>query len=65
MKVWKIVNEEKPSKSGVYRVKTNGKLVTLKYAYYNLRENTWCDDDGWWLPMDVTSYVTHWAELNN
>ena len=64
MKVWKAINEEKPSKSGMYRVKTDIKLFTIKCAYYDLMQDIWSYDDGFWLPMTVTPYITHWAELN-
>jgi hypothetical protein len=65
MKVWNAADEVKPSKSGIYRVKTDNRLITLKYAYYNSQEDRWIDDDGFWLPMDATPYVTNWAELKD
>lgn len=64
MRVWKAVNEVKPSKSGIYRVKIDGLFFTFKRAYYDLPQERWVYDDGCWLPMDATAYITHWAEFN-
>ena len=64
MRIWKEINEEKPSKSGMYRVKADSKLFTIKCAYYDLLQDIWSYDDGSWLPMDITLYITHWTELN-
>ncbi len=65
MKVWKTIYEEKPSKSGEYRVKTDKPFSSIKYAYYDLMQDSWYSDDGLWLQMCITLYVTHWAEIDN
>ena len=62
MRVWKAINKEKPSKSGMYRVKTDIEFFTIKRAYYDLVQDVWSYDDGSWLPMRIMP--THWAKLN-
>ena len=62
MRVWKAIDDEKPSKSGVYRVKQDSGCFTFKYAYYDSLYDIW-NYDGDWRPMIVNNYVTHWAEL--
>ena len=63
MKVYKAITEEKPSKSGEYRVKTDGLGVGIKYAHYNVEHDEWWEDGTWSLPVTITPCVTHWAEL--
>lgn len=60
MKKWKAIAEEKPPQSGLYKVKAECHLLSIQYAYYNSDTGRWIDDSGWWLPMDVTHYITHW-----
>ena len=59
---WKVLKDEKPSKTGLYRVRAECHLLSIQYAHYISETDRWIDDDGWWLPMDVTHYITHWAE---
>lgn len=63
MITWRKITKVKPTVSKTYRVKTSFKGLNIQYAYYNVELDTWIYDDGSWLPMDVTNYVTHWAEL--
>ena len=65
MKIWKSIYEEKPSKSGLYKVKIDddyNHLFPIKYAHYDSSSGRWINDDGGWLPMDVTDYITYWTE---
>ena len=66
MRIWKSIDEEKPPKSGWYRVRVGGnQLLSIKYAHYDSSSDRWTDDDGRWLPMNVTIYVTYWSEWND
>lgn len=61
MKNWKAINEEKPPCSGLYKVMVENQL-SIKCARYIAETDRWIDDDGWWLPTDVTPCITHWCE---
>ena len=65
MKNWKAINEEKPPHSGLYKVIAECHLLSVKCARYIAEIDRWIDDDGWWLPMDVTPYITHWNYYGN
>lgn len=59
---WKEISKEKPHKTGMYKVKIDTGLLPCRCAYYDSQEDRWIDDDGCWLPADITLYITHWAE---
>lgn len=60
MNDWKDYNIEKPNKSDIYKIKAKAPYETIDAAYYNAHDDRWIEDDGWWLPVDITSSVTHW-----
>lgn len=62
MAKWKAIDEIKPLSTGVYKVKTDNGLLPVRSAYYDSQEDRWIDDDGCWLPVDVSLYITHWSE---
>lgn len=62
---WKSIVDERPTRSGLYRVKARSdRLLPVKYAHYDHLSGAWIDDDGFWLPVDITIYIAYWAELD-
>lgn len=62
---WIDINDKKPQKSGVYKVKLSMEIlhIDIKEAYYEVLTDCWTYDDGFWLPFSITGSVTHWKEI--
>lgn len=58
---WILLSTKRPSESSYYEVKATGAYSHVKSAYYNAHTDAWIYDDGTWLPVDVSLYITHWC----
>ena len=56
------IKRRQPQVSGLYKIKTTGIFQNIKQAYYSTDANTWTYDDGFWLPVCLDAYITHWKE---
>lgn len=61
MMEWVDVKFNKPKISGEYYIKAISLFSHCKKCYYDVSTNHWTYDDGFWLPVSLDLYVTHWS----
>ena len=58
---WINIKVKKPTISGEYKIKAEGIFKYYEKCYYDAVSDHWTLDDGYWLPVSLDLYVTHWS----
>ena len=58
---WIDIKSARPTISGEYNIKATGLFSYCNKCYYDVHTDHWTYDNGFWLPVSLDLYVTHWS----